>query len=99
MSETLTAKDFATSQEVRWCPGCGDYAILKSVTKALADVGARPESTAFISGIGCAARFPSIPALVGELVAGQVLMAGCGDVYIVFDPDAAEWQEGLDTLP
>lgn len=58
MSDKLTAKDFATSQEVRWCPGCGDYAILKSVTKALADVGARPESTAFISGIGCAARFP-----------------------------------------
>ena len=58
MRDKLTAKDFTTSQEVRWCPGCGDYAILKSVTKALADVGARPESTAFISGIGCAARFP-----------------------------------------
>jgi 2-oxoglutarate ferredoxin oxidoreductase subunit beta len=58
MSDKLTAKDFATSQEVRWCPGCGDYAILKTVTTALAKVGARPESTAFISGIGCAARFP-----------------------------------------
>jgi 2-oxoglutarate ferredoxin oxidoreductase subunit beta len=58
MSEKLTAKDFATSQEVRWCPGCGDYAILKTVTKTLADIGARPETTAFISGIGCAARFP-----------------------------------------
>ena len=58
MSEELTAKDFATSQEVRWCPGCGDYAILKSVTKALADVGAKRETTAFVSGIGCAARFP-----------------------------------------
>jgi 2-oxoglutarate ferredoxin oxidoreductase subunit beta len=58
MSAVLTAKDFATSQEVRWCPGCGDYAILKAVTKTLADVGARPEKTAFISGIGCAARFP-----------------------------------------
>ena len=58
MNAVLTAKDFTTSQEVRWCPGCGDYAILKSVTKALADVGARPESTAFVSGIGCAARFP-----------------------------------------
>lgn len=58
MSDRLTAKDFTTSQEVRWCPGCGDYAILKSVTKALADVGAKRESTAFISGIGCAARFP-----------------------------------------
>ena len=58
MSEKLTAKDFATSQEVRWCPGCGDYAILKSVTKALADVGASRENTAFVSGIGCASRFP-----------------------------------------
>ena len=58
MSNTLTAKDFTTDQEVRWCPGCGDYAILKSMTKALADVGARPETTAFVSGIGCAARFP-----------------------------------------
>ena len=58
MSAVLTAKDFATSQEVRWCPGCGDYAILKTVTKMLADVGARPETTAFISGIGCASRFP-----------------------------------------
>ena len=58
MSEKLTAKDFASSQEVRWCPGCGDYAILKAVTTALADVGARPESTVFVSGIGCASRFP-----------------------------------------
>ncbi|MDX1404627.1 MAG: 2-oxoacid:ferredoxin oxidoreductase subunit beta [Woeseiaceae bacterium] len=58
MSAVLTAKDFTTSQEVRWCPGCGDYAILKTVTKTLAEVGARPEGTAFISGIGCAARFP-----------------------------------------
>jgi 2-oxoglutarate ferredoxin oxidoreductase subunit beta len=58
MSEKLTAKDFTTSQEVRWCPGCGDYAILKSVTKALADAGASRENTAFISGIGCASRFP-----------------------------------------
>jgi 2-oxoglutarate ferredoxin oxidoreductase subunit beta len=58
MSDRLTAKDFATSQEVRWCPGCGDYAILKAVQKALADVGADPANTAFVSGIGCAARFP-----------------------------------------
>jgi len=58
MSAVVTAKDFTTSQEIRWCPGCGDYAILKTVTKTLADVGARPENTAFISGIGCASRFP-----------------------------------------
>lgn len=51
-------KDFATDQEVRWCPGCGDFAILKSVQRALAASDARPESTVFVSGIGCAARFP-----------------------------------------
>jgi pyruvate/2-oxoacid:ferredoxin oxidoreductase beta subunit len=45
MSTKRTAKDFASSQEVRWCPGCGDYAILKAVTKALANAGADPEST------------------------------------------------------
>ncbi len=54
----LTAKDFASNQEVRWCPGCGDYAILRAVQKTLADVGARTENTVFVSGIGCAARFP-----------------------------------------
>jgi 2-oxoglutarate ferredoxin oxidoreductase subunit beta len=58
MNEAPTAKDFASSQEVRWCPGCGDYAILKAVTKALADGGATPERTVFVSGIGCASRFP-----------------------------------------
>jgi len=58
MTDKLTAKDFTTSEEVRWCPGCGDFAILKAVTAALADVGARPETTAFVSGIGCAARLP-----------------------------------------
>jgi len=51
-------KDYASDQEVRWCPGCGDYAILKGVQKALADLGARREQTVFVSGIGCAARFP-----------------------------------------
>ena len=58
MSTALTPRDFETSQEVRWCPGCGDYAILKSVQRTLADVGALPESTVFISGIGCSSRFP-----------------------------------------
>ena len=58
MSAVLTARDFASSQEVRWCPGCGDYAILKAMTKALAEVGADPASTVFVSGIGCASRFP-----------------------------------------
>ncbi|MCF8474944.1 MAG: 2-oxoacid:ferredoxin oxidoreductase subunit beta [Emcibacter sp.] len=54
----LSPKDFETDQEVRWCPGCGDYAILKGVQMALANTGARPENTVFVSGIGCSSRFP-----------------------------------------
>ncbi len=56
--ETLSPKDFATDREVRWGPGCGDYAILRAVQKTLADIGASKENTVFVSGIGCAARFP-----------------------------------------
>ncbi|HKT14674.1 MAG TPA: 2-oxoacid:ferredoxin oxidoreductase subunit beta [Allosphingosinicella sp.] len=54
----LTPKDFATDQEVRWCPGCGDYAVLKAVQRTMPEIGARPENTVFISGIGCSSRFP-----------------------------------------
>jgi 2-oxoglutarate/2-oxoacid ferredoxin oxidoreductase subunit beta len=54
----LTPKDFTSDQEVRWCPGCGDYAILKSVRATLAELGVEPRNTVFVSGIGCAARFP-----------------------------------------
>ena len=61
----LTAKDFATDQEVRWCPGCGDYAILKAVQKTLADIAADPSRTVFISGIGCSSRFPYYMATYG----------------------------------
>ena len=56
--ELRQPKDYATDQEVRWCPGCGDYAILKAVLKTLADLQADPAQTVFVSGIGCAARFP-----------------------------------------
>ncbi|HMA15808.1 MAG: thiamine pyrophosphate-dependent enzyme [Bacteroidota bacterium] len=59
------AKDYASDQEVRWCPGCGDYAILKAVQKTLADLGADSAKTVFISGIGCAARFPYYMATYG----------------------------------
>ena len=58
MNKPLTAKDFATDQEVRWCPGCGDYAILKCVQKTMADIEADPDQTVFVSGIGCSSRFP-----------------------------------------
>ncbi len=63
--EKLTPKDFASDQEVRWCPGCGDYAILKAMHKALADMGVRPENTVFVSGIGCSSRFPYYMATYG----------------------------------
>lgn len=53
-----TVKDWETDQEVRWCPGCGDYAILKAVQRTLVNVGADPKNTVFISGIGCSSRFP-----------------------------------------
>ena len=58
MTTPLAAKDFASDQEVRWCPGCGDYAILKAVHKTLADLGVSKEKTVFVSGIGCSSRFP-----------------------------------------
>jgi len=58
MTDVLAPKDFATDQEVRWCPGCGDYAILKAVHKTLADLGVSREKTVFVSGIGCSSRFP-----------------------------------------
>ena len=63
--EKLEPKDFATDQEVRWCPGCGDYAILKAMQRTLADIGVKKENTVFVSGIGCAARFPYYMATYG----------------------------------
>lgn len=54
----LTAKDFATDQDVRWCPGCGDYSILKQVQSIMPELGVPRENVVFISGIGCSSRFP-----------------------------------------
>ena len=53
-----TRKDWSSDQEVRWCPGCGDYSILSAVQMLMPELGVRRESTVFLSGIGCAARFP-----------------------------------------
>ncbi|WP_328358327.1 2-oxoacid:ferredoxin oxidoreductase subunit beta [Mycobacterium sp. NBC_00419] len=52
------AKDFTTDQEVRWCPGCGDYVILNTIRNFLPELGLRRENIAFVSGIGCSSRFP-----------------------------------------
>jgi 2-oxoglutarate/2-oxoacid ferredoxin oxidoreductase subunit beta len=54
---TLTKKDFASDQETRWCPGCGDYAILATVQQFLPELGIPPERIVFVAGIGCAGRF------------------------------------------
>src|SRR5499427_3532570 len=54
----LTKKDFVSNQEVRWCPGCGDYAILNNVQKVMPDLGISREKMVFVSGIGCSSRFP-----------------------------------------
>ena len=56
--QTLSAKDLASDQEVRWCPGCGDYSILAQMKKAIAPLGIPREKMVFISGIGCSSRFP-----------------------------------------
>jgi 2-oxoglutarate ferredoxin oxidoreductase subunit beta len=57
-AKKLTRKDFVSDQDVRWCPGCGDYAILAQVQKVMPDLGIARENTVFISGIGCSSRFP-----------------------------------------
>ena len=57
-AKKYTYKDFASDQEVRWCPGCDDYVILRSVQKALPEMGVNKEDVVFISGIGCSSRFP-----------------------------------------
>ena len=54
----LTLKDYTSNQEVRWCPGCGDYAILKALQRTMPEFDLPKENFVFVSGIGCAARFP-----------------------------------------
>jgi len=58
VEEKLTHKDFVSDQDIKWCPGCGDYAILKAVQKALPQIGKKKEDIVFVSGIGCSSRFP-----------------------------------------
>ena len=77
----LTAKDFRTDQEVRWCPGCGDYAILAAVQSFLPELEVPRERTVFVSGIGCAARFPYYVQTYGiHSIHGRLLAASTGPV-------------------
>ena len=57
-AQALTRKDFQTQQEIRWCPGCGDFAVLSQIQKVLPELGLPRENFVFVSGIGCSSRFP-----------------------------------------
>ena len=93
--EKLKPNDFASDQEIRWCPGCGDYAIVKSVQRALADMGADPANTVFVSGIGCAARFPYYMATYGfHTIHGRAPAVATG--VKLANPDLDVWVIGGD---
>ena len=86
----LKPADFASHQEVRWCPGCGDYAILKAVRQTMANVGAKLENTLVISGIGCAARFPYYMATYGfHTIHGRAPSIASG--AMLANPDLDVW--------
>lgn len=75
----LKAKDFATDQDVRWCPGCGDYSILKQVQTVLAEQGKNKDEVVFISGIGCSSRFPYYMETYGlHSIHGRAPAFACG---------------------
>ncbi|MFP4489752.1 MAG: 2-oxoacid:ferredoxin oxidoreductase subunit beta [Bacteroidales bacterium] len=84
-------KDFKSDQEVRWCPGCGDHAILSSITRAMADLGIPKEKFAFISGIGCSSRFPYYISTYGfHGIHGRAPAIASG--VKVANPDLSVWQ-------
>jgi 2-oxoglutarate ferredoxin oxidoreductase subunit beta len=86
----LTAKDYASEQEVRWCPGCGDYSILAQVKKVFADLAIPREKVVFVSGIGCSSRFPYYMETYGiHGIHGRALAVASG--VKVANPDLAVW--------
>jgi 2-oxoglutarate/2-oxoacid ferredoxin oxidoreductase subunit beta len=86
-----SAKDFKSDQEVRWCPGCGDHAVLSSVQKALAELEIPKEKYAFISGIGCASRFPYYMDTYGfHGIHGRAAAIATG--VKTANPDLSVWQ-------
>ena len=88
--DKLKAKDYATDQEVRWCPGCGDYAIVRAMQNTMAELQAPREKTVFISGIGCAARFPYYMATYGfHTIHGRAAAIATGTKLA--NPDLDVW--------
>ncbi len=86
----LKAKDFATNQDVRWCPGCGDYSILKQVQTVFADLGLNKDKVAVISGIGCSSRFPYYMETYGmHSIHGRAPAFACG--LKMSNPELSVW--------
>ena len=87
----LTAKDFKSDQEVRWCPGCGDHAIMNAIQRALPELEVPKEKFAFISGIGCSSRFPYYMDTYGfHSIHGRASAIASG--VKVTNPDLSVWQ-------
>ena len=86
-----TAKDFKSDQYVRWCPGCGDYAVLNSLQKVMADLGVAPHMTAVVSGIGCSSRLPYYTSSYGfHTIHGRGAAVATG--VKVANPELTVWQ-------
>ncbi len=87
----LTAKDYKSDQEVRWCPGCGDFAIMNSIQKAMAELDYAKEDVAVISGIGCSSRFPYYMNTYGfHTIHGRAAAIASG--VKTANPDLCVWQ-------
>lgn len=86
-----TAKDFKSDQSIRWCPGCGDYAVLNVLHKAMAELGLKPHQTAVISGIGCSSRLPYYMNTYGfHTIHGRASAIATG--VKVANPELSVWQ-------
>ena len=91
----LSRRDLVSDQEIRWCPGCGDYAIVKGVQTALASLGVPREKMVVVSGIGCAARFPYYMETYGfHSIHGRAAALGTG--VKMANPDLHVWVVGGD---
>lgn len=90
-SQQYKPQDFKSSQEVRWCPGCGDYAVLNSLQKAMAEIGVSPDKTVVISGIGCSSRLPYYVNSYGmHTIHGRASAIASG--VKVANPELTVWQ-------
>jgi len=88
--QALTKKDFESGLDVRWCPGCGDYAVLSQITKLMPKLGIPRENFAFVSGIGCSSRFPYYVQTYGlHTIHGRALAIATG--LKVTRPDLSVW--------